>query len=301
MGTDWQRALSGVSNDMFNPPKANLMINIHLPTHVTLKLDESATKYKVNNKYSAASLFETNKQIYQSYGSKSIVLDFEREDQELSLSTKGVEIFKHVASDVSAMHERLHRNDVFLSSYKSLKVDENAAYFSFAGEFQVIWDILQSLEANKKSVNDNAADSYLLSFTSVDQLAKKYGEDSPQVHEAVRILETYLPVFIKRMNDVYNGELLAEVYLSGPVKHSFNKVVSRRRRDTSDVAAPVAAKPDNLETPNDEDHTAGLNIAVWTSVVLILATVFIVYAMLNSDMGNDNALYRITGTRMKSE
>ena len=50
------------------------------------------------------------------------------------------------------------------------------------------------MNANKEVINDESQDSFLISLTSLDKLANKYGSNSSKVIKAAELLEDFVSV-----------------------------------------------------------------------------------------------------------
>jgi len=290
--TEWNRQLKGVSVDLFSVPKANLLVNIHKPSEVEMNFDNILT-YKVENLlHEAVTLQETNEAIEKFHGSKSIILDLESQGQDISLHTQQKPMFNGLPTTVMQMKKHLNDSDF---KHDGFNHDEEID-FMFISEVEMLREILTKMNANKEVINDESQDSFLISLTSLDKLANKYGSNSSKVIKAAELLEDFVSVFINKMSQLYHDKLLVEVQLSGPVKHHFDEVVKRRMRRSA-----TWSSPSNYKALNDPDHAVTLNIVVWISILLAISVTAISYGIWFMDPGLDSVIYRMTNHRMKTE
>lgn len=287
------RQLKGVSVDMFHPPSANLLVNVHLPADRKMKFaDNNLATYEVDNKFGeATSLEETNEAIHKNYDN-SVMMD----SQDLSQN----KIFGSLPTNLADMRRRFENSDLkFLMESEHLNKEIDADFLLYA-EVQFMWDVLEKLRSNKDLVDDESPDSYLISLSSVDRLADEYGSNSPQVDFAIKMLETIIPQYINSMQELYKGKLLAEVKLSGPVQHEFHQVLlERSRRDVTVEPAAANKTIKGRVEANKPDQIVIMNIAIWITVVMVLATLGTAYPIWYMDPGRDSVIYRMTSHRMK--
>ena len=102
------------------------------------------------------------------------------------------------------------------------------------------------------------------------------------------------------MQELYKGKLLAEVKLSGPVQHEFHQVLlERSRRDVTVEPAAANKTIKGRVEANKPDQIVIMNIAIWITVVMVLATLGTAYPIWYMDPGRDSVIYRMTSHRMK--
>nr|CAB3224547.1 renin receptor-like [Phallusia mammillata] len=287
--------------DIFNRPKANLFINLHVPSPSDISVTEFKAKFIIKGSGGAApSLEETNAAIYHASSEKKpVIVDFEQEQNVFNILSYNTGVLKDLPVTFFDMKDRLAKADSFIASLdpaSCLNVTQETDVL-LLGEIQTMKDILSRLQIDKSSVDDQVPDSYYFTISGVDALVKTYGEQSCQVKEALRLLEKFIPEFTASFNKLYDNQLLAEVNIAGEVKREFLQV--RRTRSLMATADVAEVLEGFVEEPVMAEYAIYINIAIWITVAIALAVLGSSYFIWFMDPGRDSIIYRMTTQRMK--
>ncbi|KAK7079833.1 Renin receptor [Halocaridina rubra] len=136
-------------------------------------------------------------------------------------------------------------------------------------------------------------DVIFFEISGLAPLVKVYGNNSPQVEEAVDIVRNQLVRVTDMLRRVYNDEVLV---VSATVDRL--KVLSRPSRS---ILAADELGDLNLASEYSDDYPAIFNIVLWLSILLLLFIIGSAFAMATMDPGQDSIIYRMTNPRMKKD
>lgn len=143
------------------------------------------------------------------------------------------------------------------------------------------------------TLSHGGQDVIFLEVSGLEQLVKKYGENSPQVVEASAILRNQLVKVTELMRDMYSDRV---VVMTATVEQP--KQLSRRTRS---ILQATEGNENNLNKEYTSDYPAIFNIILWLSIVLAITVLAISLSMWNMDPGRDSIIYRMTTMRMKKD
>nr|XP_039251606.1 renin receptor-like isoform X2 [Styela clava] len=286
------------SIDLFNPPTANVLITLHLPKGNDFALSKHIIKYTTDNlESSIPPIFEMNSALISDYSSQSVIRSFVLPDQ-----FKGSNIDR---ADVLQMRKRIMEEDAIIRSLPitiiSLNTnnDEDCHFFE---ELQMLMDAVTQL----RETDTEAKQSVHVLLTSLDILSQRYGPTSPQVKEAIKLFEYYIPQFIESLEGVYHGKVLCEVDVTGAAP-AVSDYLIRHTRSLQQAAVPASSGNAvnftqlNLAEPNTAEFAVMFSIMLWLMIGFFIAVLVVTYNMFFMDPGKDNIIYRVTSQRIKMD
>ncbi|RLW07644.1 hypothetical protein DV515_00003575 [Chloebia gouldiae] len=167
----------------------------------------------------------------------------------------------------------------------------------FLSELQVLHDIASLLSRHKHLAKDHSPDLYSLELSGLEEIGKRYGEDSEQFKDASQILVDSLQKFADEMFNLYGGNAVVEVVA---VKE-FNSPLSRKTRSILQASQSKTENPYNLAYPYNYDYSVIFNIVLWMMIGLALAVIVISYNLWNMDPGYDSIIYRMTNQKIRMD
>ncbi|KAL1766758.1 renin receptor [Sigmodon hispidus] len=177
-------------------------------------------------------------------------------------------------------------------TFWSLKAD-----LLFLSELQVLRDISSLLSRHKHLAKDHSPDLYSLELAGLDELSKRYGEDSEQFRDASRILEDALQKFADDMYSLYGENAVVELVT---VK-SFDTSFVRKSRTILEVKQEITESPYNLAYKYNLEYSVVFNLVLWIMIGLTLAVIVVCYNIWNMDPGYDSIIYRMTNQKIRMD
>ncbi|NWT47121.1 RENR protein, partial [Chroicocephalus maculipennis] len=167
----------------------------------------------------------------------------------------------------------------------------------FLSELQVLHDIASLLSRHKHLAKDHSPDLYSLELAGLEEVGKRYGEDSQQFKDASQILVDSLQKFADEMFNLYSGNAVVEVVA---VK-AFNSPLMRKTRSILQSSESKKENPYNLAYPYNYNYSVIFNIILWMMIGLALAVIVISYNLWNMDPGYDSIIYRMTNQKIRMD
>ncbi|XP_053437141.1 renin receptor isoform X2 [Nycticebus coucang] len=168
----------------------------------------------------------------------------------------------------------------------------------FLSELQVLHDISSLLSRHKHLAKDHSPDLYSLELAGLDEIGKRYGEDSEQFRDASKILVDALQKFSDDMYNLYGGNAVVELVT---VK-SFDTSLVRKTRtilEAKQINDPES--PYNLAYKYDFEYSVVFNMVLWIMISLALAVLITSYNIWNMDPGYDSIIYRMTNQKIRMD
>ncbi|KAK7802277.1 hypothetical protein U0070_022779 [Myodes glareolus] len=167
----------------------------------------------------------------------------------------------------------------------------------FLSELQVLHDISSLLSRHKHLAKDHSPDLYSLELAGLDELGKRYGEDSEQFRDASRILVDALQKFADDMYSLYGGNAVVELVT---VK-SFDTSLVRKSRTILEAKQETSPSPYNLAYKYNLEYSVVFNLVLWIMIGLALAVIITSYNIWNMDPGYDSIIYRMTNQKIRMD
>ncbi|KAH0508746.1 Renin receptor [Microtus ochrogaster] len=169
----------------------------------------------------------------------------------------------------------------------------------FSEETPVVLQLAPSeeLSRHKHLAKDHSPDLYSLELAGLDELGKRYGEDSEQFRDASRILVDALQKFADDMYSLYGGNAVVELVT---VK-SFDTSLVRKSRTILEAKQETAPTPYNLAYKYKLEYSVVFNLVLWIMIGLALAVIITSYNIWNMDPGYDSIIYRMTNQKIRMD
>lgn len=286
----------GVGN-IFQRPRATVLVTV---TGVDkLPLSDNEISYPVENAvpYSVDSVVNSIHSLFSE--DMPLVLQLAPIEERVYMVGKANIVFEDLAVTLRQLRSRLEQDNSILASlslgslYKNDEIDR-----LFLSEMQSLQDIPKLLSRHKHLAKDNVPDIYALEFTGLEEIKKRYGEDSVKFKDATRILSECLQKFADDMHSIYGGNAIVEVVT---VK-TFETPLTRKSRSILETkAASTNTDPYNLAYDYNFDYAVIFNIILWIMIGLALAVIAISYNLWNMDPGYDSIIYRMTNQKIRMD
>uniref|UniRef100_A0A2K5JEI1 Renin receptor n=2 Tax=Colobinae TaxID=9569 RepID=A0A2K5JEI1_COLAP len=168
----------------------------------------------------------------------------------------------------------------------------------FLSELQVLHDISSLLSRHKHLAKDHSPDLYSLELAGLDEIGKRYGEDSEQFRDASKILVDALQKFADDMYNLYGGNAVVELVT---VKSFDTSLVRKTRTILETKQAKNPASPYNLAYKYNFEYSVVFNMVLWIMIALALAVIITSYNIWNMDPGYDSIIYRMTNQKIRMD
>uniref|UniRef100_F6XW31 Renin receptor n=1 Tax=Xenopus tropicalis TaxID=8364 RepID=F6XW31_XENTR len=286
----------GVGN-LFQRPRATVLVTV---TGVNkLPLSGNGISYPVENAvpYSVDSVVNSIHSVFSE--EMPVVLQLAPIEERVYMVGKANTVFEDLAVTLRQLRTRLEQDNSVIQSlpvsslYRNDETDR-----LFLSELQVLQDIVTLLSGHKHLAKDNVPDVYSLELTGLEEIKKRYGEDSAQFKDAVQILSDSLEKFADDMYSFYGGNAIVEVV----TVESFEIPLVRRSRSIlASEAISNPGSPYNLAYQYNFDYSVIFNIILWIMIGLALAVIAISYNLWNMDPGYDSIIYRMTNQKIRMD
>ncbi|XP_025923051.1 renin receptor isoform X2 [Apteryx rowi] len=211
---------------------------------------------------------------------------------------KANSVFEDLSVTLRQLRNRLFQDNSILSSLPLNSLSRNNEVdLLFLSELQVLHDIASLLSRHKHLAKDHSPDLYSLELAGLEEIGKRYGEDSQQFRDASQILADSLQKFADEMYNLYSGNAVVEVVA---VK-TFNSPLMRKTRSILQSSQSEIENPYNLAYPYNYDYAVIFNIILWMMIGLALAVIVISYNLWNMDPGYDSIIYRMTNQKIRMD
>ncbi|XP_075052520.1 renin receptor [Mixophyes fleayi] len=283
--------------NIFHRPRATVLVTV---TGVDkLPAADNEISYPVENAvpYSVDSVVNSIHSLFSE--EMPVVLQLAPIEERVYMVGKANTVFEDLAVTLKQLRSRLEQDNSILGSlsvgslYKNDETDR-----LFFSELQVLQDIPNLLSRHKHLAKDNAPDIYSLELTGLEEIKKRYGEDSVKFKDATRILSECLQNFSDDMYSIYGGNAIVEVVA---VK-TFEIPLTRKSRSILESEAiSNPGSPYNLAYEYNFNYAVIFNIILWIMIGLALAVIAISYNMWNMDPGYDSIIYRMTNQKIRMD
>ncbi|XP_071993926.1 renin receptor [Engystomops pustulosus] len=286
----------GVGN-IFQRPRATVLVTV---TGVDkLPLSGNEISYPIENAvpYSVDGVVNSIHSLFSE--EMPLVLQLAPIEERVYMVGKANMVFEDLPVTLRQLRSRLEQENSILATvslgslYKNDEIDR-----LFLSEMQSLQDIPSLLSRHKHLAKDNVPDIYALEFTGLEEIKKRYGEDSVKFKDATRILSECLQKFADEMYSMYGGNAIVEVV----AVETFETPLTRKSRsilETQTATAP--ANPYNLAYDYNFDYAVVFNIILWIMIGLALAVIAISYNLWNMDPGYDSIIYRMTNQKIRMD
>ncbi|PNI14529.1 ATP6AP2 isoform 2 [Pan troglodytes] len=211
---------------------------------------------------------------------------------------KANSVFEDLSVTLRQLRNRLFQENSVLSSLPINSLSRNNEVdLLFLSELQVLHDISSLLSRHKHLAKDHSPDLYSLELAGLDEIGKRYGEDSEQFRDASKILVDALQKFADDMYSLYGGNAVVELVT---VK-SFDTSLIRKTRTILEAKQANPASPYNLAYKYNFEYSVVFNMVLWIMIALALAVIITSYNIWNMDPGYDSIIYRMTNQKIRMD
>ncbi|KAI2599058.1 ATPase H+ transporting accessory protein 2 [Homo sapiens] len=211
---------------------------------------------------------------------------------------KANSVFEDLSVTLRQLRNRLFQENSVLSSLPLNSLSRNNEVdLLFLSELQVLHDISSLLSRHKHLAKDHSPDLYSLELAGLDEIGKRYGEDSEQFRDASKILVDALQKFADDMYSLYGGNAVVELVT---VK-SFDTSLIRKTRTILEAKQANPASPYNLAYKYNFEYSVVFNMVLWIMIALALAVIITSYNIWNMDPGYDSIIYRMTNQKIRMD
>jgi len=169
----------------------------------------------------------------------------------------------------------------------------------FLSEMQLWIDVSDALIANEDKIHSYKPSDFIwMQSVALKTLKEFYGVDSPQVTEALTVIQNVLKRIETSLKKLYGDNFILFV-----ITVDYLNEVPKSRMGRSLLADDTQANSTtfNLSPSYDQDYPAMFNILLFVSLLLSLTVFAITLGMWHIDPGRDSIIYRMTSQRMKKD
>ncbi|NXN82390.1 RENR protein, partial [Bombycilla garrulus] len=280
--------------DLFHRPQATVLVTVKGVD----KLPVEGLSYPIENAV-PFSLDSVANAIHSLFSEETpVVLQLAPSEERVYMVGKANAAFEDLSVTLRQLRSRLFGDSSILSSLPLSSLSRNNEVdLLFLSELQVLHDIASLLSRHKHLARDHSPDLYFLELSGLEEVGKRYGEDSQQFKDASQILVDSLQKFADEMFNLYGGNAVVEVVA---VKE-FNSPLSRKTRSILQASQSKTENPYNLAYPYNYNYSVIFNIILWMMIGLALAVIVISYNLWNMDPGYDSIIYRMTNQKIRMD
>lgn len=225
-----------------------------------------------------------------------VVLQLAPSEERVYMVGKANSVFEDLSVTLRQLRNRLFQENSLLNSLPLNSLSRNNEVdLLFLSELQVLHDISSLLSRHKHLAKDHSPDLYSLELAGLDELGKRYGEDSEQFRDASKILVDALQKFADDMYSLYGGNAVVELVT---VK-SFDTSLVRKSRTILEAKQENTQSPYNLAYKYNLEYSVVFNLVLWIMIGLALAVIITSYNIWNMDPGYDSIIYRMTNQKIR--
>ncbi|ELW65782.1 Renin receptor [Tupaia chinensis] len=212
---------------------------------------------------------------------------------------KANSVFEDLSVTLRQLRNRLFQENSVLNSLPLNSLSRNNEVdLLFLSELQVLHDISSLLSRHKHLAKDHSPDLYSLELAGLDEIGKRYGEDSEQFRDASKILADALQKFADDMYNLYGGNAVVELVT---VKSFDTSLVRKTRTILEAKQAKTSTSPYNLAYQYNFEYSVVFNMVLWIMIALALAVIITSYNIWNMDPGYDSIIYRMTNQKIRMD
>ena len=152
---------------------------------------------------------------------------------------------------------------------------------------------LASMPASTSDVPDFVS----IGINSIKQLTTKFGKDSIQVREALRLLDAALVQMQAELAVMYNGDMTTEIIglSESTVEHTFYTQGKQLQTMHKATEFNSSASPAPVATGGySPDAITAFQTQLWVAVVLIIVVILVVITLVKMDKLETSLIYRTT-------
>ncbi|XP_051979700.1 renin receptor, partial [Xyrauchen texanus] len=291
---DWPGLSAG---SLFQRPRANALIVVRGVDSIDLPSNVSSYPLENPVPFTLDSVANTVHTLFAD--STPVVLQLAPSEERLYMMGMANTVFEDLAVTLQQIRGRLSQDGSVLTSLPLVSLSRsNEADLLFLSEVQVLYDISALLQKHKHLAKDPAPDLYSLELAGLEEIARRYGTDSPQFLDGTRILASALQKFADDVSSVYGNNAVVEVVT---VK-TFEAPLTRKSRsilESKQISNPDS--PYNLAYKYNFEYAVIFNIILWLMIILALAVIVTSYNLWNMDPGYDSIIYRMTNQKIRMD
>ncbi|KAG1945955.1 renin receptor [Pimephales promelas] len=303
---DWPGLAAG---SLFQRPRANALIVVRGMD--SLDFPKNISSYPLENPvpFTLDSVANTVHTLFAD--STPVVLQLAPSEERLYMMGMANTVFEDLPVTLQQIRGRLSQDGSVLTSLPLSSLSRNnEADLLFLSEVQVLYDISTLLQKHKHLAKDPAPDLYSLELAGLEEIARRYGTDSPQFADASRILTSALQKFADDVSSVYGNNAVVEVVtvktFEAPLTRKSrsileSKQIGTRRKSRLRPTASNPGSPYNLAYKYNFEYAVVFNIVLWLMIVLALAVIAVSYNLWNMDPGYDSIIYRMTNQKIRMD
>eukprot|EP00339_Tiarina_fusa_P013603 CAMPEP_0117037662 /NCGR_PEP_ID=MMETSP0472-20121206/26555_1 /TAXON_ID=693140 ORGANISM="Tiarina fusus, Strain LIS" /NCGR_SAMPLE_ID=MMETSP0472 /ASSEMBLY_ACC=CAM_ASM_000603 /LENGTH=420 /DNA_ID=CAMNT_0004747681 /DNA_START=51 /DNA_END=1313 /DNA_ORIENTATION=+ len=161
-----------------------------------------------------------------------------------------------------------------------------------ATELNAIAAIPSRLNRMMKGESVSEPDFIAVGITSIKALTLKYGSDSPQVLDALRLLDSELSGLFAKLNEMYNGNIVTEIIglQSSTEEHTFYTQRKQQKR----LLEEDPTGDDTDSTTYTQADVQAFQTKFWVAIVLIIAAILATLTLVKMDKLENSLIYRST-------
>ncbi|KAI2599055.1 ATPase H+ transporting accessory protein 2 [Homo sapiens] len=279
--------------NLFHRPRATVMVMVKGVNKLALP-PGSVISYPLENAV-PFSLDSVANSIHSLFSEETpVVLQLAPSEERVYMVGKANSVFEDLSVTLRQLRNRLFQENSVLSSLPLNSLSRNNEVdLLFLSELQVLHDI-SSLHLAK----DHSPDLYSLELAGLDEIGKRYGEDSEQFRDASKILVDALQKFADDMYSLYGGNAVVELVT---VKSFDTSLIRKTRTILEAKQAKNPASPYNLAYKYNFEYSVVFNMVLWIMIALALAVIITSYNIWNMDPGYDSIIYRMTNQKIRMD
>ncbi|XP_036830956.1 renin receptor isoform X2 [Oncorhynchus mykiss] len=179
------------AGQLFQRPRANVLVVVRGVD--SLALPQNVASYPLENPvpFNLDSVAETVHSLFAE--DTPVVLQLAPSEERLYMLGKANAVFEDLPVTLQQIRSRLSQDGSVLASLPLNSLNRNAeADLLFLSEVQVLHDITALLQRHRHLAQDHSPDLYSLELSGLEELGRRYGQDSPQYRDATAILANVL-------------------------------------------------------------------------------------------------------------
>uniref|UniRef100_A0A8D1IK49 Renin receptor n=1 Tax=Sus scrofa TaxID=9823 RepID=A0A8D1IK49_PIG len=266
--------------NLFHRPRATVMVMVKGVDKLALP-PGSVISYPLENAV-PFSLDSVANSIHSLFSEETpVVLQLAPSEERVYMVGKANSVFEDLSVTLRQLRSRLFQENSILSLLPLNSLSRN-----------------NELSRHKHLAKDHSPDLYSLELAGLDEIGKRYGEDSEQFRDASKILVDALQKFADDMYNLYGGNAVVELV----TVRSFDTSLVRKTRtilEAKQVKDPPS--PYNLAYKYNVDYPVVFNMILWIMIALALAVIITSYNIWNMDPGYDSIIYRMTNQKIRMD
>lgn len=285
------------AGNLFDRPRATVLVTVKGVEKLSLPKDGKAYSVEDVIPFSLDSVANSIHAIFSE--ETPVVLQLAPSEERVYMVGKANAVFEDLSVTLRQLRNRLSQDNSVLNSLPLNSLNRNNEVdLLFLSELQVLRDISALLSRHKHLAKDHSPDIYSLELSGLEEIGKRYGEDSSQFKDASQILSDILKQFADEMSNIYSGNAMVHILT---VK-SFDTPLVRKSRsilESPQISNP--GSPFNLAYDYNFEYAVVFNIILWLMIGLAIAVIVISYNLWNMDPGYDSIIYRMTNQKIRMD